>query len=225
MFERSPPQQLAFVWSAEGSPASRTASPESDAGPQTSDTSGPTTRASSAKQDRPSSSSRMCQGCARPSCVGCWSTLPSSGSMRNGRLSAQALSAPPIAAIASGSLLPTLTASSYGSNQGGSAGRSGQPKRYSLDAIAKGWLPTPLASDNKGGTGPRRDGGPRLNDFEKTWLPTPTVSGEWNTRSASPRSGDGLATAAGNSIRLREWMMGAPEEWTLVDGKRPSETE
>lgn len=195
MFERSPPHQLTFEWSAEGSPASHIASPASDSAPRTSATSGPTTRGSSARRRRPSSSSRTCQDCARPSCVECWPTLPSSGSMRSGRLSARVLSAPRIDVAVSGSQPLTPCASTYGSNQGGSQGRLGQRKRPSLDTI------------------------------EKSWIPTPTVSGEWNTQSASPRSGDGLATVAGSSIRLREWMMGAPEGWTSVDGKRLSETE
>ena len=49
-----------------------------------------------------------------------------------------------------GSWLPTPTASSYGSNQGGGAGKVGK-KRYSLQAMAKmnRW-PTPSATDWKG---------------------------------------------------------------------------
>lgn len=44
-------------------------------------------------------------------------------------------------------LLPTPTASSYGSNQGGAAGRKGK-KRYSLESMAKmGLFATPVASD------------------------------------------------------------------------------
>lgn len=41
----------------------------------------------------------------------------------------------------------------------------------------------------------------------------------WNRRSASPKSGDGLASVAGASIRLREWMMGFPEGWSEPDAK------
>jgi len=37
-------------------------------------------------------------------------------------------------------LLPTLTAQSYGSNRGGSAGREGQPVRPSLNTLAGGPL-------------------------------------------------------------------------------------
>lgn len=224
MFDRSAPQQLEFAWSAEASHASPIPSPESDLEPPTSAISGPTTRASSARRRRPSSSSKTCQGCSLPRCVECWPTLPSSGSMRSGQLSALGRSAPRIDDRVSGSLLPTPTASTYGYNQGGSAGRSEQPKRPSLDTIEKSWIPTPCARDTKGPSSRalKREGGMDLPSMELSWLPTPTVSGEWNTRSASPRSGDGLATVAGSSIRLREWMMAAPEGWTSVNGKRLS---
>lgn len=100
-------------------------------------------------------------------------------------------------------------------------------------------LPTPLKSDaGRGGSAKHRvemGGGTRLTDFEK--LPTPTVKGEYNAQSASPKSGDGLATVAGSSIALREWMMGAPRDWsglgettqtsfiTSENAKPPSETE
>lgn len=48
------------------------------------------------------------------------------------------------------SLLPTPTASSYGSNQGGAAGRVGKV-RYSLEQMARrGLLPTPTASRRSG---------------------------------------------------------------------------
>lgn len=43
---------------------------------------------------------------------------------------------------------PTPTAKPYGSNQGGSSGREGQPKRPSLEGAAREW-PTPTARDWK----------------------------------------------------------------------------
>ena len=50
-------------------------------------------------------------------------------------------------------LLPTPTASSYGSNKGGGAGREG-PDRPSLQTLTKdGLLPTPCARDHKGSPG------------------------------------------------------------------------
>jgi hypothetical protein len=65
---------------------------------------------------------------------------------------------------------PTPTAQTYGSNRGGSAGRTG-PVRPSLEAAAREW-PTPTATDNGSPT--------RFSDGEKLsgaacW-PTPTAS-------------------------------------------------
>lgn len=59
------------------------------------------------------------------------------------------------------SLVPTLTASSYGTNQGGSAGRTGKV-RESLETMAKRGtlLPTLTARDEKG-PGPRHTRGGR----------------------------------------------------------------
>jgi DNA (cytosine-5)-methyltransferase 1 len=87
-------------------------------------------------------------------------------------------------------MLPTPTAQSYGSNQGGAMGRCG-PVRYSLQSMAKRGL----------------------------W-PTPTVHGNHNRKGLSPDSGDGLATAVKASVdggQLNptwvEWLMGFPSGW------------
>lgn len=50
-------------------------------------------------------------------------------------------------------------------------------------------------------------------------LPTPTVCGDHNRKGASKHSGDGLSTVAGNSIALREYMMGLPLGWANTDGE------
>ena len=63
------------------------------------------------------------------------------------------------------SFLPTPTATPYGNNQGGAAGRTGQV-RHSLESMAKHDL----------------------------W-PTPTLHGNYNRKGASQNSGDGLETA------------------------------
>lgn len=85
-------------------------------------------------------------------------------------------------------LLPTLTASSYGSNKGGAAGRVGAP-RWSLQSLA-----------------------------QKGLLPTLTVCGNYNRKGASETSGDGLATAIGGPLNPEwlEWFMGFPRAWTAV---------
>lgn len=54
---------------------------------------------------------------------------------------------------------PTLTAASYGSNRGGSAGRDNQRKRPSLTALANQW-PTLTARDGSRGAGWDRPGRP-----------------------------------------------------------------
>ena len=161
--------------------------------PERSQGSGTSTAASSTSYGRKRSSSKTCSGCARPDCERCLPTLPFEGSMRNGRASALPRSEPRICDDESSSLLPTPTASRYGTNPGGLRGRSGK-LRPSIDSILKDAL-----------------------------LPTPTVSGDWNVRGKSPNSGDGLATVAGSSVRLREWMMGLPENFTevLEDPQKP----
>lgn len=69
-----------------------------------------------------------------------------------------------------GSCLPTPTAQTYGSNQGGAMGRHGQKKRESLAAKArKGLLPTPMARDWKGTSGKNRDS-PSLADTVNNYL-------------------------------------------------------
>lgn len=82
--------------------------------------------------------------------------------------------------------MPTLSASAYGSNQGGGAGRTGKV-RYSLQSLARNGL-----------------------------LPTLTVKGNYNKRGPSARSGDGLATVIGGSLNptWSEWYMGFPLHWT-----------
>jgi len=55
-------------------------------------------------------------------------------------------------------ILPTPTATQYGNNQGGAAGRVG-PVRHSLGSLAKkGILPTPSARDFKSGKGRKENG-------------------------------------------------------------------
>jgi hypothetical protein len=156
--------------------------------------SGLSTPGLSASLSHRSSSSKTCLGCVRADCGECSRTFPSSGSMRNGAISGHGTWARRIDVRASSSSLPTPTASTYHSNRGGSAGRVGR-ERYSIDSLLR------IAS-----------------------LPTPTVCGDWNRRGSSQTSGDGLSSVAGTSVRLREWMMGFPEGWTLAPVAKPSAT-
>lgn len=93
------------------------------------------------------------------------------------------------------SLLPTPTASSYGS-QGGALGRVGKA-RLSLEAMAKrGQLPTPVVS-----------------------------RATWNKKGASTWPALGMVAETEGRLcpRFVEWMMGFPDDWTRLESE-PSET-
>jgi site-specific DNA-cytosine methylase len=85
-------------------------------------------------------------------------------------------------------VFPTPSASSYGSNQGGAAGRVGQV-RHSLESMARhGMWPSPTRSDGTGGPG----------------------------RSERRTGGDNLRTAVDGRLSpdWTEWLMGMPVGWT-----------
>jgi len=213
MFERQ--LSLPLTFSAAASHVSPSVSPGDDAPKPTSGGYGPPSPKQS-KQRRPQSSSpKTCRGCERPDCVTCWPILPLSGSMRSGRVSGRSISGLRISEDVSSSLLPIPAASSYGTNRGGSAGRSNQPARPSLEALLSlASLPTPLASDaDRGG---RRHTLSVERVLASATLPTPTLCGDWNRAEASPSSGDGLAVWVGTSLTWREWMMGFPFGWARL---------
>jgi hypothetical protein len=81
--------------------------------------------------------------------------LPNSGMIVGGRLY-QPKKLEPRTCVNDGSCLPTPTATPYGSNQGGAAGRKG-PKRASLNSLASLW-PSPQARDWKDGLTPKPHG-------------------------------------------------------------------
>src|SRR6185503_13488651 len=101
-----------------------------------------------------------------------------------------------------GTVLPTPSAVSYGSNQGGAAGRVG-PVRHLLDSLARlDLLPTPAARD--GDAKGRGEGDAaywaaraetRTNGMPLgaavTLLPTPTVGDARNSRNATAGRGEG----------------------------------
>lgn len=94
-----------------------------------------------------------------------------------------------------GDLLPTLTAQAYGSNQGGAAGRVGEP-RLSLQSMAsKGLLPTLIRRD---------ENGPGLSHT---------------------KGGRDLPTEVGGHLSAdwSRWFMGFPVGW--LDGIDASESE
>lgn len=124
-----------------------------------------------------------------------------------------------------GSYLPTPTAQSYGSNQGGSAGRTGK-KRLSLVSMAsKNLWPTPQARDYRSGDNPNSDRAKRkqklgwsknLNDA--VLLPTPYAR-DWKGTGAPSeydRNTPPLSAHAGGQLNPTwvEWLMGYPIGWT-----------
>ncbi len=129
--------------------------------------------------------------------VGTWRT---SGTQAYRSRLRRAISAHGTSANASSSLLPTLTASSYGSSGNGSPGDGREEYAHegtpSLQTLARqGLLPTLLKSDT-GGKRTNARGEPQLSELGRMGLlPTLTVSGNYNRKGVSEKSGDGLATA------------------------------
>lgn len=131
-----------------------------------------------------------------------------------------------------GALLPTPTAASYGSNQGGASGRVGLV-RHSLQGMAqRGLIPTPTSSSSgmagqRGKPSPGANPGVSLSDwamgFGGPLLPTPQAQDSRNCADYSDGS-------RGHSPQLRhlgsgrlnprfvEWMLGLPPGWTDADG-------
>lgn len=130
---------------------------------------------------------------------------------------------------------PTPSASSYGSNQGGSAGRMG-PVRHSLASMAKtGMWPTPQAVDGTRGTvgnalarkaAKGRTNGISLPDAVRLW-PTPAARdgkdrGNFTIRTREGGQGLSLPMTVGGQLNP-EWveaLMGFPPGWT--DGRTES---
>jgi DNA (cytosine-5)-methyltransferase 1 len=118
-------------------------------------------------------------------------------------------------------LLPTPSASSYGTNQGGAAGRVG-PVRHLLDSMARhDLLPTPRATDGTNG-GPNQRGSSgdlamaSVAVRPEQWGRYAAAVARWEalTRPApeptqvSPRTGKPQLAPA-----FVEWMMGLPAGW------------
>ncbi len=92
------------------------------------------------------------------------------------------------------------------------------------------WVPTPIATEWKGGCGKTGNRAPekaakaglKLGEFAKLW-PTPTVCGNYNRKGASATSGDGLATAVMKvaTPTARDWRSGKASEATMKRNSRP----
>jgi hypothetical protein len=144
---------------------------------------------SSAKRSRRSSSSKMSPDSANTSPESAL-TSERSATQFAPDYCPRLLSELPIDGIAFSSLLPTLTASSYGSNRGGAAGREGQKPRHSIQYLIK-----------------------------HNMLPTLTVKGNYNRAGLSAKSGNGICTTTMETTGKRLttpfacWMMGLPVDW------------
>jgi len=185
-------------------PASASASTASDPA------SGRSSLGSFASFDRASSSWRTSQLSLFGGSIGFSEIWPRSGSMRNGTCFERPTSARPISERES-SFLPTPSATPYGSNQGGSAGRVG-PTRLSLDSMAAQglWL-TPTAADSRRSSGTYARGSLTLSGAVRTWpTPTPTAgdsraSGGRNTTAAKPGSRTHAGTSLTDAVVRQSW--------------------
>ena len=225
---------VALISSAVGFPARTSASPERVQALRASAAAyGRNTPELLAKFDPDTSSWRTSQLCLDGGLTEFSETWPRSGTMRNGI----AYQLPPLVpltdATASG-LLPTPTAVSYGSNQGGGMGRVG-PVRHSLDSMARNNLwPTPKSADaERGGRG---DLLAWVRGYENKHYPTPTArdyrtgdkpesrrarmkqAGDWH----SPNLNDVAAPGGQLNPTWVEWLMGFPLGWTALE---PSATQ
>jgi hypothetical protein len=163
-------------------------------------------------------------------------TLPQWGMMQDGVLYRRKTAKRPIDGTGSG-YLPTPSAVSYGTNQGGSAGRVGKvrpslqtmakqrlwptPRTAGLDggsnsrkaAKARGMWPTPTQSDGQGGPGQGKkcQGGQDLQTVVQLF-PTPTS----NRRTGLQSHGVNVVTGQLNPTWV-EWLMGWPIGWTDLE--------
>ena len=181
---------------------------------------GPTTHDSFANYDPATSSWKTSQLSLLEDYTSFSGTWPRAGMTRNGTAYRLVPSAPLTAATESGSL-PTPAATSYGWNQGGSAGRTG-PIRPSLEAMARhGLWPTPEASDGTGGRVAKELGGTRPSGSKRAITLATAVAQQWPTPTAN--RWDGLQSHGRNAISGSlnptwvEWLMGFPTGWTDLE--------
>lgn len=138
---------------------------------------------------------------------------------------------------------PTPTAEPYGSNQGGSAGREGQPKRPSLEGAAREW-PTPTARDWRSTQASPETHGKNARPLSEVagldW-PTPKEADGRSKGNAGDRKSPGLdALARSGQLDAEnlstpgsrpgslnpDWveaLMGAPPGWTALPDETVSE--
>ncbi len=206
--------------------ASPLASPESVLAPTTPATSGPSTSASSENADPRGGSLRTCAGTCPKDCARCDATWKAWAIGLRLDYSRRKKSGRTIGGKGSISLLPTPTATSYGSNCGGAAGRTGRA-RPSLETMARHNLwptPTVCGNYNRKGLSERSGDGLAQADRLRPW-PTPTAR-DW--KDTGSFLGEGLQRTLGRAVCPSttggslnpdwvDWLMGLPIGWTDSD--------
>lgn len=178
-----------WISSLPGSPASRSAPPAGARVPRTNGGSGRTSPGSSKRSARRTRLSRTCPALSVTAWERCFGTLPTSGSMRSGRVSAQPTLAPPTSGNGSGSWPTATSADSRGSGAMYGSG-DGYERTTLVDRAVRMW-PTPAArGDNRSpeaalAAKARHPGGPgkqvtSLTVLAKMWA-TPTCR-DWKDR-------------------------------------------
>lgn len=207
--------ELFLTLSVEDSPARTSPSPEKVKASQASEADfGSNTLASSKKSDPFSSSLRTCLAFELSALTECWLTWKDLGTPESRSWWVLSMPAHPINGNGLG-LLPTPTAVSYGSNQGGAAGRVG-PKRHSLRSMARNGLwPTIRASDSeKGGRGDLL-ASIRGYKTQRAHWPTPTAN-RWSGLQSHGRN----AVLGTLNPTWVEWLMGFPLFWLRTNSER-----
>ncbi len=224
-----------WISSLRASRASPSARQGRSSEPRTSATPGQTSTGSLAKYDPASCSWRMSQASLLGTDTLYSGTWPRSGSMRNGECFPRPRLARHTSGADSSSLLPTPSATGFGTSQNGQRADGSTFKgagKPSLETMARrGLLPTPTVGDSKG-SGSRNTSqskahtGVSLTDWVRQdggrgrLLPTPTAR-DYKGRSprAEAHQGYCLPSALGQTTRclnpqFTEWMMGWPIGWT-----------
>lgn len=162
-----------------------------------------------------------------------WETFsgpwPRAGGVLNGTASLRQPSAPRTSVIESSYSLPTPSASRYGSNRGGAAGRVGKDRPSLVTMGLRGLLPTPTATDCKASgaaaysTESGRHAGVTLTDAVVRRLPTPRAC-EARTPGNTERHPSLVGMAKAGLLptpSARDWKSGGASQETLDRNARP----
>ena len=138
--------------------------------------------------------------------------LPRSGTMRRGLVEKHPTLELRTNATDS-SLWPTITASTYGNNRGGSAGRVG-PVRHSLNSLVKTWATSPNNSDS---SKEKRWATPTARDHKDGFNPSNNAPTKSLLGRQAPRmwkAGKNTSSKVGLNPLFVEALMGLPVGWT-----------